>query len=600
MKHTLRAITFAFAAALLLSGCGLFGSDTPRQAAAVESDEVGTVRVNSGSQFFDIDPAILLDFEGEIRVDALDMLADRVADLSLGTAEATDAGILFNGGRFVVNPSIPGSTPDLEALLTAVLDPDFTSIDITLLPIPAAVSDEDAEQFAAQLNDNLSAGLEIEVDGITDRLRSSALGEATTVEHIDDEWVVSVDYDGIESELRNLFPDVSTEGGQATFAVIPSEDGTEPATVEIVLGEPAVVCCGDDGITDLARALTGEIDVAELELIEVDGERGVAWAEELGINEVVGSFSTRYTAGQSRTTNIRRIAELTQGMIIEPGQTWSLNEAVGQRTIEKGFVPAGTIINGHLSDSVGGGISQFATTIFNAAFFAGLEYDEYQSHSIYFSRYPYGREATISWPAPQLEIHNPTPYGILIWPTTTANSITVDLYSTEWVEAEQTGQYESPVQEACTRVTTERTRTFLDGTVDVDSVFAIYREEGIGCNGEETVDPDAPPTTTTTTTIAPPPAPNPPEPDPEPTAPTPTNPDEGEPEPADPPDNPDEPENPEEPVEPEEPETPPEEPEMPPEEPGEEQNPGEEPENPEPEPQPGDGEEPGVDPEEAA
>ena len=54
-------------------------------------------------------------------------------------------------------------------------------------------------------------------------------------------------------------------------------------------------------------------------------------------------------------------------------------------------------------EAVGGGISQFATTLFNAAFFAGLDIPEYQSHSIYITRYPYGREATLSYPAPDLE-----------------------------------------------------------------------------------------------------------------------------------------------------------------------------------------------------
>jgi vancomycin resistance protein YoaR len=137
------------------------------------------------------------------------------------------------------------------------------------------------------------------------------------------------------------------------------------------------------------------------------------------------------------------------------------------------------------------GISQFTTTLFNAAFFAGLDYGEYQAHSIYFSRYPYGREATLSHPHPDLQLINNTPYGILIWPEYTDTAITVTLYSTKFVNAEQTGQTEEP-QGTCTRVRTERTRTYLDGTVDVDSVGALYRrEEGENCSGESSV-----PTTT--------------------------------------------------------------------------------------------------------
>ena len=141
----------------------------------------------------------------------------------------------------------------------------------------------------------------------------------------------------------------------------------------------------------------------------------------------------------------------------------------------------GVIQDGVFEASVGGGISQFATTLFNAAFFGGLDFDEYQSHSIYIPRYPYGREATLSFPKPDLVIKNTTPYGVLIWPTYTGSSITVTLYSTRYATGEQTGQSTSPAG-ACRRVTTERTRTYVDGHTEVDSVFATYRPaEGVDC-----------------------------------------------------------------------------------------------------------------------
>ena len=158
------------------------------------------------------------------------------------------------------------------------------------------------------------------------------------------------------------------------------------------------------------------------------------------------------------------------------------------------------IVNGVFRTSVGGGISQYATTLFNAAFFAGLDFGEYQSHSIYISRYPYGREATVSHPNPDLEIINNTPYGVLLWPTTTDTSITVQLFSTKWVEGEQTGQTERREGVSCTRVTTERTRTWLDdGRTEVDTVTARYRPEGRNCDGSNS-NPQA---TTTTSTVPP-------------------------------------------------------------------------------------------------
>jgi vancomycin resistance protein YoaR len=199
--------------------------------------------------------------------------------------------------------------------------------------------------------------------------------------------------------------------------------------------------------------------------------------------------------------NIKRIAELTQGALIEPGKTFSINDFVGKRTVEKGFVSGGVIQDGVFQEDVGGGISQYATTLFNAAFFGGLDFAKYQSHSIYITRYPYGREATVSFPAPDLEITNSTPYAVLIWPTATNTSITVQLYSTVFATGAQTNQSEKPVGTSCTRVTTERTRTYADGRAPkVDSVAALYQREGIDCNGN----PTAGATTTTTTTTTPP------------------------------------------------------------------------------------------------
>ena len=113
-------------------------------------------------------------------------------------------------------------------------------------------------------------------------------------------------------------------------------------------------------------------------------------------------------------------------------------------TEENGFVEAGAINKGVFIESVGGGISQYATTFFNAAFFAGLEFLQYQSHSLYLDRYPYGREATISWPHVDLVVRNTTPYPILVWNSYTDTSITVTMYSTKWIEVQQTGPDGNP------------------------------------------------------------------------------------------------------------------------------------------------------------
>lgn len=289
------------------------------------------------------------------------------------------------------------------------------------------------------------------------------------------------DFDPAEvlGALRPQFTDLGPEDQRARFDVV---DGT-PVIIPAVA---TVVCCAEDSPDRIESALRAGQPEVRLDTTVDPNDPGTAELEALGIVEEVASFTTHHACCENRVQNIHRFADLVRGAIIPPGGTLSLNEVVGQRTEAKGFLPAGAIADGVLEAQVGGGVSQFSTTFFNAAFFAGLDWLEYQAHSLYFSRYPRGREATISWPKPDQVVQNNTPYGILVWPTYTDTSITVTLYSTKNVEVEELGQTET-AQGACTRVTTGRRRTWADGRTEDDSVFAVYRpREGVDCSGNPT------------------------------------------------------------------------------------------------------------------
>jgi len=155
--------------------------------------------------------------------------------------------------------------------------------------------------------------------------------------------------------------------------------------------------------------------------------------EALGITGKIGEFTTYHNCCESRVTNIHLIADAADGAMVMPGETWSLNEHVGQRTTEKGYLPAGAIIRGVLyccddPINIGGGTSQFTTTIYNALFFAGLDIVEHQPHSIYFSRYPEGREATLGWPKPDIVLFNNLESAVIIRTEYTDTSITVKVF----------------------------------------------------------------------------------------------------------------------------------------------------------------------------
>ena len=136
-------------------------------------------------------------------------------------------------------------------------------------------------------------------------------------------------------------------------------------------------------------------------------------AEALGIREEISSFTTNFTSTASGT-NIRVVAEEVDGALVMPGETFSLNTFTGPRGTAQGYVPANVISGGEISTAVGGGISQFATTMFNAVFFAGLEDVYHKPHSFYISRYPAGREATVYEGVIDLVWTNDTDTGVFI------------------------------------------------------------------------------------------------------------------------------------------------------------------------------------------
>ena len=143
---------------------------------------------------------------------------------------------------------------------------------------------------------------------------------------------------------------------------------------------------------------------------------------------LIGTFTTRYPPGQPRVKNIQRIAAAVDGTVVHPGERFSLNGVSGPRTRAKGYVKAPFIADGKIVPSVGGGVSQFSTTMYNAAYFAGLTINAHQPHSLYIDRYPPGRESTLNYPDIDLVWTNDTEAPVLVRTSSDATSVTVSLY----------------------------------------------------------------------------------------------------------------------------------------------------------------------------
>lgn len=356
-----------------------------------------------------------------------------VADLSGNVDRAEEnAVVTVNGTTFTVKPSSDGRVVDrtaLQARLTGDLATMPAVIDLPVGTARPALTTEQAKAQVAQAGEILRRGSTVVVDDVQATL---APAEVAAAMHFTPEGLRISGAD-LRRPLLRAYPNGS---------VVPS-----PARFEI-RGKRAILVPSKDGrLVDarrVAEGLMGEDRPVESDFIDVTPVFTTEKAEKLGIKEEVGSFTTPYTPGEPRVTNIRRASEILNGTIIPPGGTLSLNAVLGRRTEDRGFVPAPMLADGLHVDAVGGGVSQVATTLFNAAFFAGFTLNEHTAHQLYIDRYPEGREATISWPTPDLKITNNWDASALVRVWNGADSLTVALYSTSFdrkVETETSERY---------------------------------------------------------------------------------------------------------------------------------------------------------------
>ena len=392
--------------------------------------------------------------------------------------------VTFRNGQ--AKPRFPeaGKQVDVEGAAEAVRSAFLATDDVVALPvdeIEPEVSDEEVREAMDDFaNPAMSAPVIFELDGENVVVRPDAYAAALSMKAKGGALVPKL---AEKRLLRAVTPAVKR------VALAPRN-----ATVRLVGGQPTVVP-GRSGVTFDRKQVTGRF----LSLVVQRGaERTMkvksvvdrpdfttAEARGLDIEEVVSSFTTEFPHSDYRNTNLGRAAELVTGTVLKPGETFSLNETVGERTAANGFTKGYIIDDGVYKEDFGGGVSQVATTLFNAAFFAGLEDVEHKPHSFYIDRYPIGREATVAWGAVDLQFKNDTPHGVLVeaWidPSTPSSygQMNVRMWSTKYwdITAGKSDRYD---------ITKEKTRYIQGdkcvpndgyGGFDID-VFRYFRRAG--------------------------------------------------------------------------------------------------------------------------
>jgi hypothetical protein len=272
---------------------------------------------------------------------------------------------------------------------------------------------------AAVVNEGGGSSVAFSVDpAVVTPLVESVRGELE-IEPIDAGWKTSLadDFEGYPDQYE-IRDSKKGNGGDDWITLVPAVSGTSVDANEIAAAvEDAALGNG-----------VGELPVIE----DTPPSFTTEDAEAFGTLYELAEFTT-WTPGQNRVHNIQLMADLVDQTTVMPGQIFSVNETVGRRTLEKGFKYDCAIVGGEVSCeeepvNVGGGVSQFGTTIFNTIYFACLEDVVHQPHSIYFRKYPEGREATLGFPHPDVSFKNNTQAPVIIRTSYTARSITVTFF----------------------------------------------------------------------------------------------------------------------------------------------------------------------------
>lgn len=432
--------------------------DTLRRALA--SKEAAKITIKEGDKTFQLDPraaGLSIDYAGTVEglsgfslkpsdlwnnlsggsAEELETTVDRARLVAaLEGAEATldtqvvQASVTFPGGKLAVVEPVEGSklSVDQTADEVAARWPSSTPIAAKVDRVLPAVSAEEVDRAVSEFAKPAVSGPVTVKAGtrsfavppavFAPALAMKADADGTLSPAIDNGKLVaavrkSAAAAGLEAKPRDA--KITFKG--TAIVVVPSAAGA-------TLDEKSIVATFVPALTSPTRTATVTTAVVQPELTTAE-------AEKIKPREVVSTFTTYFPYNPPRTENIAIAARTLNGTYVAPGEQFSLNKVLGQRTAAKGYNPAPVINNGRLTTDYGGGISQLSTTTFNAAFFSGVRIDEYLAHSFYISRYPEGREATISWPDVDQKWTNDTGYGILIQSGVSNGSVTVTFHGTK-------------------------------------------------------------------------------------------------------------------------------------------------------------------------
>ena len=344
--------------------------------------------------------------------------------VTVANTNVRNANIEVVGNEVRVTDATPGpgiriddTTNALRKAALAENDHDEATLTVTTQTIAPTISRAVAETVAASARRIISTDVTVTSGPHRFVITGAQIATSLRTEIRDAHLRLVIDRTRLRNAISPALAAFDTSATEASFrinddesvSVIPSKAGFGP-DLDLI---SAAILAGHNTIT--------------APITRSEPVHNTAWAQSLGIKERVASFTTHHPCCLPRVTNIHMAAQYLDNAVIEAGKEFSLNNIVGARTAARGFVLA-PVYYGEFTEDFGGGVSQLATTTFNAAFWGGFEIVSHMPHTIYFDRYPMGREATVNYPILDLKWRNNSHHGVLVKTYFSGTSITVALY----------------------------------------------------------------------------------------------------------------------------------------------------------------------------
>nr|WP_128377330.1 VanW family protein [Streptomyces cavernae] len=406
---------------------------------SLDSEQTVARAAQEGSDPFTVIGRLFTSGDREVepvtRVDEAAARASLAGKAKAYNRKAREGDVTFHAGKPVAKRPVTGRSLDVDGAIEALAatvpgqrkGPVRLPVRTTEPRVGAAEVNRAMKRFAGPA---MSAPVTLTAGGRKIEISPSTLGKHLTMKPDGDKGLTPVlDGKGLLAD-----PVVASPLALAT-------DKAVNAKLRLDGGRVVVASDGESGQEVTAQALRKAVlplltktGTARTGAVATEGVRPELTRENvgrLGIKEKMSSFTVNFEPEAYRVTNIGRAAELIDGSVVLPGDTWSLNGTVGERTEANGFVEGIIINNNQFEKAAGGGVSTVATTVFNAVFFAGVKPVEYGAHSFYIERYPEGREATVAWGSLDLKFRNDSGNAIYIDARATDTSVTVTFLGTK-------------------------------------------------------------------------------------------------------------------------------------------------------------------------